>query len=102
MYVSKNKSIENSLTFEEFLEFTKIGHCHYCGNPITWNSYRHKQKGYNGYNLDRKDNGGGYAKDNCVVCCEVCNYMKRTMTAEAFIQHCKDIVTHQQKMVAVT
>ena len=89
------------MTFSEFLEFTKIDKCHYCGNQITWTSHRHNREIYHGYNLDRKDNDDGYTKDNCVVCCEVCNYMKRMMTVEKFIQHCEDVVTHQQ-IVAVT
>ena len=28
------------------------------------------------YNLDRKDNSIGYSKNNCVVCCSTCNYIK--------------------------
>jgi len=67
-----------SLTFEEFLEFTYVRECHYCGAPITWTEYstnkggRHNQA----YNLDRKDSVLGYTKDNCVVCCARCNYGK--------------------------
>jgi len=102
VYISKNRNIGNSLTFGEFLEFTKIDKCHYCGNQVTWNAHRHSGKVYHGYNLDRKDNDDGYTKNNCVVCCDVCNYMKRTMPIEKFIQHCKDIVTHQQKVISVT
>lgn len=28
------------------------------------------------YNLDRKDPAVGYQKDNCVVCCALCNRAK--------------------------
>lgn len=99
VFVSKNKNIENSLTFTDFLEFTKVNKCHYCGSQITWTPHRHSREMYHGYNLDRKDNGEGYTKDNCVVCCETCNYMKHVMPAEQFIQHCKNVATHQQKVV---
>jgi len=104
-YTSKNREIENSLAFEEFIDFTKIDKCYYCGNKIKWNeynSYDNNHRIHSSYNLDRKDNNDGYKKDNCVVCCELCNYMKRMMTIEQFIQHCRDIVNHQQKVVNIT
>lgn len=56
---------EFSLTYNEFVFFTQIGCCHYCGGSnIVWN-------------LDRKDNTQGYSFDNVVVCCKECNMMKR-------------------------
>jgi hypothetical protein len=63
------------LTFEEFLEFTKIKTCHYCDCPIVW---AERNLSYNGqrYNLDRKDNAIGYCKDNLVVACWNCNELK--------------------------
>jgi hypothetical protein len=59
------------LSFEEFLEFTKIKNCHYCDNSIVWDEH-------NGWriNLDRKNNTLPYTKENCVVCCKLCNYSK--------------------------
>lgn len=68
----KQKSF--NLTFNEFLEFTKIKNCHYCNSPIKW--VKHTGKGCYRYNLDRKDSSKGYSKQNCVVCCKRCNYMK--------------------------
>ena len=102
VYISKNRKIENSLTFNEFLDFTKQNACYYCGNPVTWTAHRHNRSDYYGYNLDRKDNNLGYTKENCVVCCETCNYMKRMMTVESFIQHCEKIATYQKKQSIVT
>lgn len=72
----RNRNIEFALSYEEFLFFTQIGTCHYCGEAnIVWNEFigngRHK------YNLDRKDNTRGYTCDNVVVCCKDCNFMKR-------------------------
>ena len=60
-----------SLTYEEFLEFTHINACHYCGWNIPWIDHNRAP-----YNLDRKDNQQGYSKDNCVVCCFECNATK--------------------------
>jgi hypothetical protein len=57
------------LSFEEFVEFTKINDCHYCGRSVNWDSR-------SAYHLDRKDNQKPYTKENCVVCCTRCNWSK--------------------------
>lgn len=62
------------LTFEQFLEFTARTQCFYCESPIFW-GYK-KDKETHASNLDRKDNGKGYSKDNVVVCCRPCNFGK--------------------------
>lgn len=66
------------LTFEEFLDFTKVTSCHYCGEGVLWHKFDDgNYKGTRRYNLDRKDNNRGYEKDNLVICCKRCNYGKR-------------------------
>lgn len=70
----RKKQKEFELSFEEFLDFTKIKNCHYCNRDIHW--VEHTGKGQHRYNLDRKDSNKGYVKDNLVVCCKTCNYMK--------------------------
>lgn len=62
-----------SITYDDFVEFTKIGECHYCGHPITWCEYNARGARYS---LDRKDSALGYTKENCVVCCTDCNFAK--------------------------
>jgi 5-methylcytosine-specific restriction endonuclease McrA len=74
------------MSFEDFLTFTKIDACHYCGKPISWAMHINHRKRC-GYNLDRKDNSLGYQKENCVVCCGVCNEMKLDRTYAEFIEH---------------
>ena len=97
---SSLKTIENYERYlNRFLEFTKINKCYYCDGDIKWHAYWVEGKRNNHYNLDRKNNNEGYTKNNCVVCCELCNYMKRMKTPDQFIQHCKNIVNHQQKTV---
>jgi hypothetical protein len=93
-HASKYRNIECLLTYEDFLEFTKIDKCYYCGDKIIWNCYQTKN-GRGRSNLDRKNNTKGYSKDNCVVCCESCNYMKNTMPVDKFIQQCKNITEYQ-------
>lgn len=79
----KQKSF--NLSFEEFLEFTKQKNCHYCNSEIHW--VKHTGSGQHKYNLDRKDSSLGYSKENCVVCCKRCNYMKGSeFSHDEFIQ----------------
>ena len=72
---SRDYNRDSSLTYEQFLEFTKINRCCYCNTEIKW--IPHAEKGEKtGYFLDRKDNKLGYTKDNCAVCCSDCNFIK--------------------------
>jgi hypothetical protein len=57
-----------AMSLEEFVNFTGISTCHYCDTGVVW-----IDAGYGPYNLDRKDTTLGYAKENCVVCCNACN-----------------------------
>lgn len=44
--------------------------------------------------IDRIDNHVGYTFENSVPCCELCNYMKRGLSAAEFLNHVKRIVSH--------
>lgn len=78
-----------SLSFEDFLKFTAVATCHYCGSPVKWEpssrfrnpdgSRNGKNKSSRAYYLDRKDNSKGYSTDNCVVCCTLCNKIKSSV-----------------------
>lgn len=79
---SKRRNIEFSLSFNEFLEYTKEYSCHYCYNEIKWNPFTKDNEGNilsRAYNLDRKDSSKGYIKENCVVCCWRCNQTKNNV-----------------------
>ena len=82
-WLVKNSQIQNipcDLTYEDFLEFTKINKCHYCEREIEWyeHEYSKGRKNRKAYNIDRKNNSLGYIKINCVVCCNICNKAKNT------------------------
>jgi len=72
------RGIKVELTYEEFLEFTKVKNCQYCDAKIPWRPYATINGKYlsSAYYLDRKDSMGPYSKENCVVCCPVCNAIK--------------------------
>jgi len=70
---AKKKNQEISITYQDFLEFTRIKNCHYCKTELTW--IKHGQKATK-YNLDQKDPNKGYCKENLVPCCWDCNNLK--------------------------
>lgn len=63
------------LSYEEFVAFTAIKECHYCGAELAWNAHRKTGIG-SPSNLDRKDSDGAYEVSNVVVCCLRCNKAK--------------------------
>jgi hypothetical protein len=85
------RKLGNTITYEEFLDFTKVPNCCYCSCLIPWIPYSTVGGEYTSraYFLDRKDNSLGYSKENCVVCCTSCNMIKR------------DLLTHDEMLVAM-
>lgn len=71
-HVLENTRHPFELSFADFLEFTQSPTCHYCGKNLVWNPWLGQPRS----NLDRKDNAGGYTKENCVPCCRNCNTIK--------------------------
>jgi|ERR1035437_4677476 hypothetical protein len=73
---AKSTHREFTLSMEEFMTFWQKS-CFYCGNiPLT-------------IGLDRIDNDKGYTIENIVSCCTTCNLMRKTLSQEIFINHCK-------------
>lgn len=80
----RNRNLSFELTYEDFLDFTKIKNCYYCNKQLIWNA--HTGLGRYKSNLDRKDSNMGYSKQNCVACCSECNYMKnKYFSSEEFL-----------------
>lgn len=83
------KRQKETMSFEEFKVFIGTSKCHYCGWDIVWNPhqfYKNRDLGSGGYYLDRKDNSLGYTKENCVVCCSLCNMVKgRSLTYDEML-----------------
>ena len=74
---SRKRAYQCNITYEEFLEFVKVTKCHYCNDEISWHEHHPKKSELScAYNLDRKDNNLDYTKENCVVCCKRCNFIK--------------------------
>lgn len=71
-----------NITDEEAIELFK-GDCDYCGKESVEN------EDLSG--IDRVDNKIGYTIKNCVSCCSVCNFMKRDLSKDEFINKCIEI-----------
>lgn len=92
------KSLE--LSFQEFLTFTHIDTCHYCSKQIEWYQYDvliDGRKQSHSYHLDRKDNSLGYTKENCVVCCSLCNYIKGDVLSYSEMLKLGPVISEIQK-----
>ncbi len=65
--------------------------CHYCGAlpSILEDDKMGDVLVRNG--IDRLDPGKGYNISNCVPCCSRCNYAKRDMSYDEFVDHIKSI-----------
>lgn len=73
------KGIPATLTYKDFISFTKVNTCFYCNSIVQWCEYSTNQGGASSYNLDRKDSSKGYSKINLVVCCKICNFSKNDL-----------------------
>lgn len=84
---AKKRKREFSLTKDEFLTII-VGSCKYCARSLT---QEYGQKTSNGLfrytGIDRIDNAQGYTNTNSVACCKECNFMKRAMSHETFLEH---------------
>ena len=47
--------------------------------------------------VDRVDSSLGYSADNCAPCCSDCNYAKREMSKESFLNLVARIYAHQSR-----
>lgn len=64
------------LTYQDFVQFTKVKNCYYCDSELIWNKKSSKNSKGMVTNLDRKDATLGYSLQNCVPCCGKCNRVK--------------------------
>lgn len=85
---ARNKGHEFCLTKEDIERFI-FSECFYCGEQPShirtigqkpWNRPSLPTSG-----IDRYNNDEGYTKFNCVSCCRVCNYLKRDIDGDIFL-----------------
>jgi len=82
------RKIDFSLSEKEFKKIHDRDECYTCGKS---NSEIHA----NG--IDRKDNAIGYEYDNCESCCGNCNYLKKGIDYETFLDQCFFVAIYNQE-----
>jgi len=91
---AKNRDHSFQLSLDQFRQLV-FSNCYYCGSkPDRSQTSYYSRAGrastlFNG--IDRQDNGEGYVFENCVPCCKLCNYMKRSLDVETFLKHVRQI-----------
>lgn len=93
--VAAKRRLTFDLTFEKFVKICQEP-CVYCGDPPSQNvGGRYEIGKFNGEfihnGIDRIDNSQGYTEQNCVSCCQVCNFMKNTLSKDAFVSQVRKI-----------
>jgi hypothetical protein len=78
------KQLEFTLTFDDYVSLSEMP-CYYCGII--------EARGFNG--IDRKHQTAGYLLNNCVSCCQMCNYIKGSLSEQTFIKRAIHIVDGQ-------
>jgi hypothetical protein len=105
-----SRGIGFHLSQEKFKELTSAS-CHYCGSPprvarwmrgkkMTEEGKRHSTYVFNG--VDRVDSSVGYIEGNCVPCCKFCNYAKRALPVDVFLEWARQLVAYQDMKTAPT
>lgn len=79
------KQLDFKLTKEEFFDIVQQN-CSYCGIM--------QEKGFNG--IDRVDSSVGYITENCVTCCAMCNFMKKCLDKQTFLQRIEHILSYNK------
>jgi len=97
LYRQYSKSAEQrDLKFELSLEDCKKffnKRCFYCDTlPQNIIKNSHYEIIWNG--IDRIDSSVGYNKENCVTCCTICNFAKRSLSINEFKDHIEKIYTN--------
>lgn len=82
---AKERGYGVAMTLEDFSNIV-ASPCAYCGEKAL-------RRG-----IDRIDNSIGYTKENAASCCKICNYMKKTLSVQEFLDHAHKISKlHERK-----
>lgn len=101
---AKRRGITFLLSEQEFRSFL-FNNCVYCGREpyaICAKNSACSESGkkiikYNG--IDRVDNAKGYIINNCITCCKICNFAKRSMAHEEFVAWLYDVTMFRKPLL---
>ena len=82
---AKNRKLVFELNAKQLYNLFK-GNCYYCGIPPSKLTTSSKHYGFIIWNgIDRLNSRVGYTSNNCVSCCETCNFLKSDYSEEEFM-----------------
>lgn len=87
---AKERNYSFDLTLDQFEELI-AQNCHYCG-VIPSNTFKSEKSVFHGldsfrYNgIDRMINSEGYTTENCVPCCQKCNFAKKNYNYDDWVK----------------
>ncbi len=91
---AKFRKLEFQLS-EEDASICFSSDCAYCGLTPSNGSKRGKFSGGKKYSgIDRVDNSKGYVRENCIPCCQQCNYAKLGQPLETFLLWAQKVSSH--------
>ena len=101
LYMYKKAAAERghcfSLSESRFYALTQMP-CSYCGcPPATLRTVKSKHGTFLYNGVDRIDNTIGYLESNVVPCCKLCQYAKRHLRVEVFLEWAKRLVAFQEQ-----
>jgi hypothetical protein len=88
---ARSRGIKFELTKEEFKNLI-TSNCFYCDSfPTSVQNSMVANGSFTYSGVDRVDSSKDYTMDNCVSCCKVCNFMKRSMSTADFYNQIEKI-----------
>lgn len=87
---ARHREIAWKLTKDEFLALVQ-NNCYYCGVPPCRVFQIKSSTEFVCNGIDRVNNDLGYVLSNCVSCCKICNYAKRSMSISEFLEWIKRV-----------
>jgi hypothetical protein len=96
---AKKRNLKFSLSDEE-LKALFSSSCYYCGSSPNNKSVADSGDVYLYNGVDRLDSTAGYVFSNCVACCITCNWMKKNMPVQTFINHVHQISNYTKEKSA--
>ena len=88
---AKQRSLQVTLTFQEYELLIVDQNCHYCEGPLP----------AVGHGLDRIDSNQGYTTDNVVPCCARCNKVLLDMPKQEAYAHIRQMLQVYEKKLAM-
>lgn len=88
---------ENNLTLQDVYDLTSKP-CFYCGG-YNHQGLRGEGKELDYCGIDRIDNAIGHTKENCVPCCNRCNFTKGNLTVDQWLEHIEKIYKRKEEIL---